>query len=346
MRASWPHRGPRVGRIGGPGPARRPEGWLAVLGFALALTLGLTASASSIPTGLQARGGGPAGGAPASGAGGLTSGAGASSTAGGSTASATATSPALDNLGSPGSGLAGGGDTAVAIPASADPQDLTGYVWPVHDARITTWFGPIDSGGFVMFGDQAGHDGLDLATYCGDLVRAAHDGVVLYAGRRFDPYLGYDQPLDAFYARLHQLGVGDLSLPIVVVVDDGDGYRSVYVHLAVASVRAGQRVQAGQTVLGREGMTCNATGCHLHYEVIRMDGPWVAVAPQEVARLHYPAWVRERVDPLLVLDLLAPGAARRVPGLDPPSPPPSGYTFPELLDLWRLRDAPLGPPHV
>lgn len=238
------------------------------------------------------------------------------------------------------------GDTTPAVPTSADPEQLTGYVWPIQGARITTWFGPIDSGGFVMFGSQAGHDGIDLATYCGAPVRAAHDGRVLYAGRRFDPYLGYDEPPDAFYAQLRALGASDLSLPIVVVVDDGNGYRSAYVHLASASVRAGQRVTAGETVLGREGRTGNATGCHLHYELIRMDGPWLAVAPDQIARYHYPAWVRQRVDPLLVLDPLAPGAARRVPGLDPPTVSPSGYTYQGLLALWRLRDRSPAPAHV
>jgi murein DD-endopeptidase MepM/ murein hydrolase activator NlpD len=28
------------------------------------------------------------------------------------------------------------------------------------------------------------HDGIDLATFCGDRVVAAHDGIVLAAGRR------------------------------------------------------------------------------------------------------------------------------------------------------------------
>lgn len=338
MRASWPRRAPRVGRIGDRGRASRPEGWPALLGLILVLALGLSASAGALRPSPRIADGGPGEGSEV-GAPGLATGAGIAP------AVQAASPAALAAVGSAALGLAGG-DTAVAIPTSADPQDLSGYVWPIHGARITTWFGPIDSGGFVMFGDHAGHDGIDLATYCGDPVRAAHDGVVLYAGRHFDPYLGYDQPLDDFYARLHQLGIGPLSLPIVVVVDDGDGYRSAYVHLAVASVRAGQHVRAGQTVLGREGMTGNATGCHLHYELIRMDGLWVQVAPDEVAHLHYPAWVRERIDPLLVLDLLAPGAAHRVPGLDPPSPPPSGYTFQGLLQLWRQRDAPLGPPHA
>jgi murein DD-endopeptidase MepM/ murein hydrolase activator NlpD len=133
-------------------------------------------------------------------------------------------------------------------------------------------------------------------------------------------------------------------LPIVVVVDDGNGYRSVYVHLASASVKAGQHVAAGKTALGREGRTGDATGCHLHYELIRTDGAFIPVAPQEVATWHYPPFVRERVDPLLVLDPLAPNAARQVPGNDPPRVSPSGPTNAAIMATWAQRDALPGSP--
>ena len=48
------------------------------------------------------------------------------------------------------------------------------------------------------------------------------------------------------------------------MIDDGNGYRSEYVHLNEADVEAGQVVQAGD-VIGLEGATGFATGCHLHY---------------------------------------------------------------------------------
>ena len=40
-----------------------------------------------------------------------------------------------------------------------------------------------------------------------------------------------------------------------------------------------QEVRAGD-VIGREGMTGFATGCHLHYTLVRMDGPWQVVVPE------------------------------------------------------------------
>jgi len=223
---------------------------------------------------------------------------------------------------------------------SAEPEALSGYQWPLHNARVTTWYAPTDDG-FVMVDGQRIHDGIDLATFCGDTVRAAHGGRVIYAGRRFDPYLGYVDPPDAYFETLKADGLPATVLPIVVVVDDGNGYRSIYVHLASTLVTAGATVRAGQA-LGREGMTGHATGCHLHYGLIRMDGPYVPVAPALVAKWHYPAWVRTRVDPLRVLDPFAPGAARELPGLPPPTVSPGGPTHAELLATWLARQ----PPHA
>jgi murein DD-endopeptidase MepM/ murein hydrolase activator NlpD len=218
--------------------------------------------------------------------------------------------------------------TPTPEPTSQPPATLTGYVWPLVNARIS---GPFDSrdGGFVMVDGKPTHDGLDLATWCGDKIRAAHDGTVLYAGRKFDPFLGYSQPLGAnFYPRSGNLD----GFPIVIVIDDGNGYRSLYVHLSVAKVGKGDVVKAGQTI-GYEGATGHATGCHLHYGLIRMDGQWQAVNPQFI-RL-YPPLVRERINPLSVLPLRDPDAATRFlerypqpgqPGLpfDPPAPDTGG----------------------
>lgn len=211
------------------------------------------------------------------------------------------------------------GDTVPAEPApptSAEPEALRGYVWPLRTARITTWFAPTD-GGFVMIDRQRVHDGIDLATFCGDYVTAAHDGTVVYAGRRFDPYVGFSEPPDAFYALLAKRGASIARLPIVVVIDDGNGYHSLYVHLRQALVKRGQVVRAGDRI-GREGMTGHASGCHLHYGLVRMDGDYVAVAPQLVKKWRYPAFVRERIDPMRVLSLSQPGAGRMVPGIPPP----------------------------
>jgi len=183
-------------------------------------------------------------------------------------------------------------------PTSAEPEELTGYVWPLRNALLTSRMAPRDFGGFVVLDGREMHDGIDLATRCGDKIRAAHEGTVLYAGRNFDVYLGYRGKPEQIYARLEQQGRVN-TLPIVIVIDDGNGYRSVYVHLKSADVEAGDVVKAGD-IIGAEGATGYATGCHLHYGLIRMDAGWQEVVPR-LARFGYPPLVRERIDPLRVL---------------------------------------------
>jgi murein DD-endopeptidase MepM/ murein hydrolase activator NlpD len=219
-------------------------------------------------------------------------------------------------------------------PHSLDPEQLTGYVWPVHNAFISSRFAPrpASDGGFVLIDGVPYHDGLDIATHCGDRVYAAHDGTVLYAGREFDPFFGYlgdAAAIDARYERLNEIN----TLPIVVVIDDGNGYRSVYVHLEKALVEAGAVVKAGDTI-GREGMTGFATGCHLHYGLIRMDGTWQPVVPR-LLQYDYPPYVRERVNPLKVLpwaDPYAPLALREKVGAVP-SPSPTLMPSPTVTPL-------------
>jgi murein DD-endopeptidase MepM/ murein hydrolase activator NlpD len=190
--------------------------------------------------------------------------------------------------------------TAV-VPRSKPPHELDGFVWPLRNARLTSRFGPRDDGNMIVGGERY-HDGVDLATWCGDKVRAAHSGTVLYAGRKFDEYLGYSGPLDDFYAYMERIGGLVRWLPIVVVIDYGNGYRGSYAHLSKATVEAGDVVAAGE-VIGLEGATGRATGCHLHYALVRMDGAWTSVEPSFVAKMGYPPFIRERVDPLLVFPL-------------------------------------------
>ncbi len=172
------------------------------------------------------------------------------------------------------------------------------------------------------------HDGIDLATHCDDKVRAAHDGTVLYAGRDFDPYLGYQGNAEAIYARLQRLGRTN-DQPIVVVIDDGNGYRSVYVHLNEAKVEAGTPVLAGD-VIGLEGATGFANGCHLHFGLIRMDGAWQPVVAR-LLQFGYPPLVRERMNPLDVLPWGDPDAPQRLQDkVNPPSPSPETSFSPEM----------------
>jgi murein DD-endopeptidase MepM/ murein hydrolase activator NlpD len=158
--------------------------------------------------------------------------------------------------------------TPVAVPSASvsptapAPDTLSGYRSPLPHGRLTLPFGPSRWGSRIVDG-EAFHDGVDLATFCGDRVVAAHTGTVLASGRRYDEQMGWVGDLGPYLARLDSRKLWS-SLPIVVVVDDGNGYRSVYAHFGKVVVKAGDAVKAGQ-LLGYEGRTGRASGCHLHY---------------------------------------------------------------------------------
>jgi murein DD-endopeptidase MepM/ murein hydrolase activator NlpD len=97
------------------------------------------------------------------------------------------------------------------------------------------WRGALDNG--------RQHNGLDLANPNGGFIYAAGEGRITYAD-----YRG---------------GFGN-----VVEIDHGRGVRTLYAHLSEINqrLRPGVRVSAGAPI-ARMGMTGNATGVHLHYEV-------------------------------------------------------------------------------
>ncbi len=92
-----------------------------------------------------------------------------------------------------------------------------------------------------------------------------------------------------------------MTLPIGVVIDDGNGYRSMYAHFEEVVVRPGQQVRAGD-FLGYEGRTGNASGCHLHYGVFSpFERGEIAIEHGVATRMKLPRAEIARVDPLLVL---------------------------------------------
>jgi len=183
------------------------------------------------------------------------------------------------------------------VPTS--PAEPSGYQWPLPNGRLTLPFGPWHDGTRVVDGEPF-HDGLDLATFCGDRIVAAHSGVVLAAGRHYDRQIGWIGDLGPYFERLDTESLW-VTLPIVVVIDDGNGYRSIYAHFGKIVTKRGQTVRAGQ-LLGYEGRTGHASGCHLHYGLF---------SPEETARfgidpvvdehMKLPPWEIARIDPLLVL---------------------------------------------
>ena len=91
------------------------------------------------------------------------------------------------------------------------------------------------------------HTGVDLTARKGTKIYATGDGVVEVSGRNAKGFSGYG---------------------IVVVVNHGNGFKTLYAHMNDVSVKQGQKVKRGE-LLGHVGSTGLAQGPHLHYEVIQ-----------------------------------------------------------------------------
>ena len=113
---------------------------------------------------------------------------------------------------------------------------------PIGTARLSSQFG---SRQHPLFGCKKKHTGVDWAAASGSPVMAAADGVVEKIGW----YSGYGK-----YVRLRH----------------GQGYLTAYGHLKnyAQNLRLGQSVKQGQ-VIAFVGSTGNATGPHLHFEVLK-----------------------------------------------------------------------------
>lgn len=235
-------------------------------------------------------------------------------------------SPRLPDLSAPiaASGAASGLPEASSSTGPTDPSALTGYAWPLAKSRVTLPFGATDWGTWRVDGELF-HDGVDIASFCGDYVLAAHDGTVLAAGVHFDDYLGWQGDLSRYYHRNDQKRLWD-DLPITVVIDDGNGYRSIYAHFYELTVKVGQKVKAGE-MIGYEGMSGHATGCHLHYGLFSpLEAATIPLDPAIASHMLLPPTETARVNPLLVLPFRwdveeMQGIRTPPPGSTPPPTP-------------------------
>jgi len=126
----------------------------------------------------------------------------------------------------------------VAPPIDARPQPRTGrFLWPVRGEVVSA------------FGAKAGglqNDGINIAAGLGTPVRAAENGVVVYAGNELK-------------------GFGNL-----VLLRHADGWMSAYAHLDEIGVERGAQVQRGQGI-GKVGQSGGVSSPQLHFE-LRRDG--------------------------------------------------------------------------
>jgi len=96
----------------------------------------------------------------------------------------------------------------------------------------------------------SGHLGIDIAAATGAPVYASDSGVVVYAAGISGGY------------------------GLMVMIDHGNGFHTLYAHLSQTVARCGQNVAQGQTI-AYSGSSGNSTGPHLHFE-IRYGGAFVS----------------------------------------------------------------------
>ena len=113
----------------------------------------------------------------------------------------------------------------------------TPSTWPVRGYLSTSFGNRLDP----FTGQPDFHPGIDIATQTGTPITAPADGTVIFTG----PKAAYGN---------------------AIVINHGYGTVTQYGHLSSIAVRAGQKVNRGDTI-GYVGNTGRSTGPHLHYEV-------------------------------------------------------------------------------
>jgi murein DD-endopeptidase MepM/ murein hydrolase activator NlpD len=134
------------------------------------------------------------------------------------------------------------GDAEKKSDVATEAPEATGigkYRWPVRGAVVAAYGANVD-------GNR--NDGIDISVPEGTPVKAAENGVVIYAGN----------------------GLKELGNTVLVRHDDGTV--TVYGHADQLSVSRGQKVQRGQTV-ATSGMSGNAKQPTLHFEVRKNASP-------------------------------------------------------------------------
>lgn len=124
--------------------------------------------------------------------------------------------------------------------------------YPIETVRITQYFGNTEfSTKNPQVYNGSGHNGVDFGVKVGTPILAAQSGTVLGTGDTDSSCSG-------------------VSYGKWVLVRHGNGLTSLYAHLSVIQVSAGQKVEARQKI-GLSGNTGYSTGPHLHFTLYASD---------------------------------------------------------------------------
>ena len=135
------------------------------------------------------------------------------------------------------------GATGGALPAAPKTKGQLAYRAPGG------WVWPVGGKNYISQFFWSGHHAIDIAAKQGTPVIAAISGTVIFVGNR-----GFN-------------GGGN-----VIWVEEGPRLYTTYNHLLGWNVHVGQTIYTGQRI-GSVGMTGDATGPHLHFEVW-LGRPW------------------------------------------------------------------------
>ena len=127
---------------------------------------------------------------------------------------------------------------AIVIPGNGYSR----IIWPVR-GEISSYFGKRKSRGF--------HEGIDIVAPKGTPIKAVADGLVIGSGKGLNGFSRYGR---------------------LVILDHGNGVRTIYAHNMKNNIRSGTCIKAGD-VIGEVGNSGNATGYHLHFEIRKYGSP-------------------------------------------------------------------------
>lgn len=132
-----------------------------------------------------------------------------------------------------------GPEPAALVMPEPRPKAGKGFLWPVKGQLVE---------GFGVTGKGQNNDGINISAQRGAYVRAAENGVVVYAGSELK-------------------GFGNLLL-----VKHQDGWVSAYAHNEMLLVGRGDRVQRGQAI-ARVGASGHVKSPQLHFELRHNSRP-------------------------------------------------------------------------
>lgn len=149
---------------------------------------------------------------------------------------------------------------AVTPTPTPSPQPVVNPVKLEHDVLDNAetdciYLFPVPNSREITQEYSAEHKAIDIAASSGSPVYAAEDGTVSYV-----------QIWDGSYDTTGMMSYGHM-----VEIRHADGNTTLYAHLSEINVQQGEKVVRGQRI-GRVGSTGNATGPHLHFEVITSEG--------------------------------------------------------------------------